>query len=72
MGSQQAFGGQGAAYLLPGQDCCSGDGYRPLYKDLGLSWVTDNRNWYLMEPNGPNGVAPPSDRLDRSDGEGDL
>jgi hypothetical protein len=48
------FGGQGAAYVTPGQSCCSGDGYRPLYPDLGLRWVNDNRNWYMMEPNGPN------------------
>jgi hypothetical protein len=48
------FGGQGAAYLAPGQHCCSGDGYRPLYPDLGLRWVNDNRNWYMMEPKGPN------------------
>jgi len=57
------FGGQGAAYLLPGQNCCSGDGYRPLYKDLGLSWVNDNRNWYLMEPNGPNTFDPSTDHV---------
>ena len=57
------FGGQGAAYLLPGQDCCSGDGYRPLYKDLGLAWVNDNRNWYLMEPNGPNTFDPSADHV---------
>jgi hypothetical protein len=48
------FGGQGAAYLTPGQHCCSGDGYRPLYPDLGLRWVNDNRNWYMMEPKGPD------------------
>ncbi|MFP3182373.1 MAG: hypothetical protein RXR20_24530 [Paraburkholderia sp.] len=48
------FGGQGAAFVAPGQHCCSGDGYRPLYPDLGLRWVNDNRNWYMMEPNGPN------------------
>ncbi|RFU48258.1 hypothetical protein D0B32_11480 [Paraburkholderia sp. DHOC27] len=48
------FGGQGAAYLAPGQHCCDGDGYRPLYPDLGLRWVNDNRNWYMMEPKGPN------------------
>jgi hypothetical protein len=48
------FGGQGSAYVTPGQHCCSGDGYRPLYSDLGLRWVNDNRNWYMMEPNGPN------------------
>lgn len=48
------FGGQGAAYITPGQHCCSGDGYRPLYPDLGLRWVNDNRNWYMMEPKGPD------------------
>jgi hypothetical protein len=48
------FGGQGAAYLAPGEHCCSGDGYRPLYPDLGLRWVNDNRNWYMMEPKGPD------------------
>ncbi|WP_144154292.1 hypothetical protein [Paraburkholderia sp. BCC1885] len=48
------FGGQGAAYVTPGQSCCSGDGYRPLYPDLGLRWTNDNRNWYMLEPNGPN------------------
>lgn len=48
------FGGQGAAYVTPGQSCCSGDGYRPLYPNLGLRWVNDNRNWYMLEPKGPN------------------
>ena len=48
------FGGQGAAYVTPGQSCCSGDGYRPLYPVLGLRWTNDNRNWYQLEPNGPN------------------
>lgn len=44
------FGGQGTAYLAPGQHCCDGDGYRPVYTALGLSWVNDNRNWYVEEP----------------------
>ncbi|REG61176.1 hypothetical protein B0G80_4010 [Paraburkholderia sp. BL6669N2] len=44
------FGGQGAAYLAPGQHCCDGDGYRPVYTALGLTWVNDNRNWYMEEP----------------------
>jgi hypothetical protein len=48
------FGGQGGAFVTPGQTCCSGDGYRPLYRDLGLRWTNDNRNWYVLEPNGPN------------------
>jgi hypothetical protein len=51
---QHRFGGQGTTYIAPGQTCCSGDGYRPLYTDLGLSWANDNRNWYIEEPNGPN------------------
>jgi len=55
---QHRFGGQGANYLVPGTTCCSGDGYRPLYTDLGLAWVNDNRNWYMEEPNGPNTFAP--------------
>ena len=55
---QHRFGGQGANYLVAGTTCCSGDGYRPLYTDLGLSWVNDNRNWYMEEPNGPNTFAP--------------
>ena len=48
------FGGQGTAYIAPGQSCCGGDGFRPLYPDLGLRWVNDKRNWYVMEPDGPN------------------
>ncbi|WP_341313102.1 hypothetical protein WN982_17095 [Paraburkholderia sp. IMGN_8] len=44
------FGGQGTAYLAPGQHCCDGDGYRPVYTALGLSWANDNRNWYMEEP----------------------
>ncbi len=50
---QHRFGGQGTAYLAPGQHCCDGDGYRPVYTALGLSWVNDNRNWYVEEPKGP-------------------
>ncbi|MGN6808424.1 MAG: hypothetical protein ACTHJZ_21130 [Trinickia sp.] len=55
---QHRFGGQGANYLVAGTTCCSGDGYRPLYTDLGLAWVNDNRNWYMEEPNGPNTFTP--------------
>lgn len=66
------FGGQGAAYLLPGQACCSGDGYRPLYTALGLSWVNDNRNWYRMEPNGPNTFSAQADQLAPFFKPGDL
>ncbi|MFC4521569.1 hypothetical protein [Cupriavidus pinatubonensis] len=60
---QHRFGGQGAAYLLPGQACCTGDGYRPLYTALGLSWVNDNRSWARMEPDGPNTFNPQADNL---------
>jgi hypothetical protein len=60
---QHRFGGQGANYLVAGQTCCSGDGYRPLYTDLGLSWVNDNRNWYAEEPNGPNTFVPGTNTL---------
>jgi hypothetical protein len=66
------FGGQGAAFLLPGEHCCPGDGYRPLYTDLGLTWVNDNRNWYLMEPNGPNTFDPATYPLARYFRQGDL
>src|SRR6202022_4102363 len=66
------FGGQGAAYLIAGQTCCSGDGYRPLYTDLGLSWVNDNRNWYAEEPNGPNTFVPGLDTLVPFLKQGDL
>ncbi|RKP51264.1 hypothetical protein D7S89_07575 [Trinickia fusca] len=60
---QHRFGGQGTDYLKPGQTCCSGDGYRPLYPDLGLSWANDNRNWYVEEPNGPNTFVPGTNTL---------
>ncbi|SOE69637.1 hypothetical protein SAMN05414139_03577 [Burkholderia sp. D7] len=66
------FGGQGAAYLLPGQSCCSGDGYRPLYPDLGLTWVNDNRNWYMTEPKAPNTFNPAADNLAPFFKAGDL
>jgi hypothetical protein len=66
------FGGQGTAYIAPGQACCSGDGYRPLYTDLGLTWVNDNRNWYQMEPKAPNTFDPSADHLDAYFKGGDL
>jgi hypothetical protein len=47
---QHRFGGQGANYLRAGEHCCDGDGYRPLYPLLGLSWANDTRNWYIEEP----------------------
>ena len=60
---QHRFGGQGTDYLKPGQTCCSGDGYRPLDTDLGLSWANDTRNWYVEEPNGPNTFVPGTNTL---------
>jgi len=66
------FGGQGAAYLRPGQSCCSGDGYRPLYTDLGLTWVNDNRNWDMTEPKAPNTFNPAADNLPPFFKPGDL
>ncbi len=57
------FGGQGTAFIAPGQHCCGGDGYRPLYTDLGLSWANDERKWYTMEPNGPNTFDPSKPQL---------
>jgi len=52
------FGGQGTAFVAPGQTCCDGDGYRPIYPALGLSWANDNRNWSVTEPSGPNTFNP--------------
>ncbi|WP_374193454.1 hypothetical protein [Trinickia mobilis] len=69
---QHRFGGQGTAYLAPGQHCCDGDGYRPLYTDLGLSWANDNRNWYMEEPKGPNTFAPSRDTLAPYFRKGDI
>ncbi len=69
---QHRFGGQGANYLVAGQTCCSGDGYRPLYNDLGLSWVNDNRNWYSEEPNGPNTFVPGTNTLAPFFKKGDI
>ncbi|RKP43260.1 hypothetical protein D7S89_27035, partial [Trinickia fusca] len=60
---QHRFGGQGTNYLKPGQTCCSGDGYRPLYPDLGLTWINDNRNWYVEEPQHADTFAPGTNTL---------
>jgi hypothetical protein len=57
------FGGQGTAYLAPGQRCCDGDGYRPVYTALGLSWANDNRNWYMEEPKKAGTFDPASKQL---------
>ncbi|NPT35430.1 hypothetical protein [Paraburkholderia xenovorans] len=66
------FGGQGAAYLAPGQQCCDGDGYRPVYTALGLSWVNDNRNWYMEEPKKPGTFDPATKQLTPFFRRGDL
>jgi hypothetical protein len=57
------FGGQGTAYLAPGQHCCDGDGYRPVYTALGLSWANDNRNWYTEEPKSAGTFDPANKQL---------
>ncbi|RDU96134.1 hypothetical protein DWV00_25325 [Trinickia dinghuensis] len=69
---QHRFGGQGTDYLEPGQTCCSGDGYRPLDTDLGLSWANDTRNWYVEEPNGPNTFVPGTNTLAPYFKQGDI
>ncbi|MEZ2353854.1 hypothetical protein [Caballeronia sp. RCC_10] len=69
---QHRFGGQGAAYLKPGEACCSGDGYRPLYPDLGLTWVNDNRNWYVTEEKDPHTFDAAADNLAPFFKPGDL
>ncbi|WP_244196015.1 hypothetical protein [Paraburkholderia susongensis] len=66
------FGGQGTAYLAPGQQCCDGDGYRPLYTALGLTWVNDNRNWYMEEPDRPGTFDPATKQLAPFLRRGDL
>ncbi|TKC91158.1 hypothetical protein FAZ69_07285 [Trinickia terrae] len=66
------FGGQGTAYLAPGQHCCDGDGYRPLYPALGLAWANDNRNWYMKEPKGPGTFKPSRDTLAPYFRKGDI
>ena len=69
---QHRFGGQGANYLRPGQQCCNGDGYRPLYPLLGLSWANDMRNWYVQEPERPNSFTPGPDTLAPYFRQGDI
>ncbi|MGF6769085.1 hypothetical protein P3T18_001555 [Paraburkholderia sp. GAS199] len=69
---QHRFGGQGAAYLAPGQHCCDGDGYRPVYTALGLTWVNDNRNWYMEEPKSAGTFNPSTKQLAPFFRRGDL
>jgi hypothetical protein len=69
---QHRFGGQGTNYLAPGQACCDGDGYRPLYTDLGLSWANDNRNWYMKEPERADTFKPGVDTLAPYFRKGDI
>ncbi|WGS50564.1 hypothetical protein LFL96_03385 [Paraburkholderia sp. D15] len=69
---QHRFGGQGTAYLAPGQHCCDGDGYRPVYTALGLSWVNDNRNWYVEEPKQANTFNPSTKQLTPYFQRGDI
>ncbi|WP_109482949.1 hypothetical protein [Paraburkholderia sp. C35] len=66
------FGGQGGAFVGPGQHCCDGDGYRPLYTRLGLTWVNDNRNWYKEEPDRPDTFNPATAQLAPWFRKGDL
>ncbi|MFT0169860.1 hypothetical protein ACLKMY_12690 [Paraburkholderia mimosarum] len=66
------FGGQGTAYIAPGQHCCGGDGLRPLYTDLGLAWANDRRGWYVMEPKGPRTFDATASQLDLSFKPGDI
>jgi hypothetical protein len=69
---QHRFGGQGTNYLLPGQTCCDGDGYRPLYPELGLAWANDNRNWYMKEPERADTFKPGVDTLASYFRKGDI
>ena len=69
---QHRFGGQGSAFVKPGESCCAGDGYRPLYPNLGLTWVNDNRNWYVTEPKGANTFNAAADNLAPFFKPGDL
>lgn len=69
---QHRFGGQGANYLRAGERCCEGDGYRPLYPVLGLSWANDTRGWYIEEPQGPNTFQPGPDTLAPYFRQGDI
>ncbi len=66
------FGGQGSAYIGPGQHCCDGDGYRPLYTRLGLAWINDNRNWYKEEPDRADTFNPATRQLEPWLRQGDL
>jgi len=66
------FGGQGTAYLAPGQHCCDGDGYRPVYTALGLTWANDNRNWYMEEPDKSGTFDPATKELTRYFQRGDI
>jgi hypothetical protein len=66
------FGGQGGAFVAPGERCCDGDGYRPLYTQLGLTWVNDNRNWYKEEPDHPDTFDPATRQLATWFRKGDL
>ncbi|SIT36129.1 conserved hypothetical protein [Paraburkholderia piptadeniae] len=66
------FGGQGTAFVAQGQHCCDGDGYRPLYPQLGLTWVNDNRNWYTEEPDRANTFDPATAKLSPWFRKGDL
>ncbi|MFP3603882.1 hypothetical protein [Paraburkholderia sp. SIMBA_053] len=66
------FGGQGTAYLAPGQHCCDGDGYRPVYTALGLTWANDNRNWYMEEPDKPGTFNPATKQLTPYFQRGDI
>jgi hypothetical protein len=66
------FGGQGTAYLAPGQHCCDGDGYRPVYTALGLTWANDNRNWYMEEPDKPGTFNPTTKQLTPYFQRGDI
>ncbi|RDJ98652.1 hypothetical protein [Paraburkholderia lacunae] len=66
------FGGQGTAFLAPGQHCCDGDGYRPVYTALGLSWANDNRNWYMEEPDKAGTFDPATRQLTSFFRRGDI
>ncbi|HEY1607909.1 MAG TPA: hypothetical protein VGG24_01460 [Paraburkholderia sp.] len=69
---QHRFGAQGTVYLLPGQHCCGGDGYHPVFTDLGLSWINDNRNWYIEEPQHAGQFDPSKNYLPPWLANGDL
>jgi len=69
---QHRFGGQGTNYLAPGETCCDGDGYRPLYPTLGFSWANDNRNWYMKEEEKADTFKPGTETLARYFRQGDI